>query len=232
MNPRFGVSIKGYIYGPTSIFFVGKYSIYFRMGFILFVIAVLLFSEFLILGKPKVQTKYHYIRLSIGNLLISLMDLLITFVNTPNLAKEGNILVTKFGLGWNTLIFADFIAFIMVLICTRYFCRYKHVMLSAENTYDYYTKRLSLNDDHFVSHFLLPQFSYIYYWVLTIVSPIPVINWILIMLTSHPWWNDYWIIAIICPATHLSAAYKFIRNGYRESCRYFSVTSQDKTENS
>lgn len=226
MNPSFGVSAKNYIYGPTSVFFIGKYSIFFRILLILFVTAVLLFSAFLTFKKPHIQTKYYFIRLSTGFLLTRLMDVFITFINTPNLTKEGNILVTRFGLGWKTLLFNQILIFFFILLCTYCFCHYERKTLSAKSFSDYIMQWLDLDPRHSV----LPLVSYTSYWSITVMSlsPIPVLNWMLYMLTKRAWWNDYSLIPLICCPTAIWCACKFLHTEYMENCNHSSTLPKDK----
>ncbi len=93
------VSVIGGADGPTSIFLAGKMGNGFMAGIIIFVMLGLFAAAMLIFWKPGVKTKYRFLRLSAGNLLIHLMDGFVTFVNTPDLAKEGNPLVSRLGYG-------------------------------------------------------------------------------------------------------------------------------------
>ena len=67
-----------------------------RRDFIIFVTGILMLALCLIFCKPGKRTKYRFIRLSAGNLLIHLMDGLITFVNTTDL-KENGIRLSEYG---------------------------------------------------------------------------------------------------------------------------------------
>ncbi len=100
MDSRAQSFVIGGADGPTAIFLAGSFGENFKAGVIIFVVCVLFLAAFLALWKPGVRTKYRFIRLSIANLLIHLMDGLVTFVNTPDLAMEGNVLVRRLGLGW------------------------------------------------------------------------------------------------------------------------------------
>ena len=109
-------SIIGGADGPTAIFLAGKLGDGFKTGIVIFVIAMLLLAAVMVLWKPGVKTKYRFIRLSAGNLLIHLMDGLVTFVNTPDLAREGNILVSRFGFGWGALFTANLLGFLVIVL--------------------------------------------------------------------------------------------------------------------
>ena len=99
-NEAVSITVIGGADGPTSIFLAGKIGGGLWLLIIGFVIVMLLLAALLIFWKPGVKTKYRFVRLSIGNALIHLMDGLVTFVNTPDLAMEGNPLVSKLGYGW------------------------------------------------------------------------------------------------------------------------------------
>lgn len=221
------VSVVGGADGPASVFPAGKADSGFGMGIIVFVLAVLIFAAVLVLWKPKVKTEYYFIRLSVGNLLIHLMDGLITFVNTPDLDREGNVLVARFGFGWGALFLANFFGFLLILLITWYFCRYEHVRIPAESTFDYYMK-LFYGEGYKPSWFWFKfsknrrckyaMISYGIYWGLTACAPVFVIGWILDMLDIEPaWWHDYWIAAGLGIVVAYGCIYKWVHDGYKIS---------------
>ena len=75
----------------------GQMKIHIYIGTILLTIAMLAFAAILIFWKPGKKTKYRFVRLSLGNLLIHLADGLVTYVNTPDLKREANPLVSRLG---------------------------------------------------------------------------------------------------------------------------------------
>ena len=85
-------------------------------GTILLTIAMLVFAAILVFWKPGKKTRYRFIRLSIGNLLIHLADGLVTYVNTPDLKREANPLVSRLGLGWGALFGANLIGFVFIVL--------------------------------------------------------------------------------------------------------------------
>ena len=228
MNGAESISIIGGADGPTAIFLAGKLSAGFKIGIIIFVIAVLALAGCMVLWKPKVRTKYRFIRLSIGNLLIHLMDGLVTFVNTPNLAREGNILVRRFGMGWGALFTANFIGFILIVLMTWCFNRYEHVQIPSKSVFDYYMKLLYGEDYkpkwfwYKISKNFRPKFamySYGLYWGLTAGSPAFVIGWIWDMLGIRlPWWRSTWIAFFISILVAFGCIYKWAEEGYKLSC--------------
>lgn len=227
-NDAKAITIIGGADGPTSIFLAGKLNTQLTIGIVVFVTAVLLLAAALILWKPGVKTKYRFVRLSIGNLLIHLMDGLITFVNTPDLAREGNPLVSRLGLGWGALFTANLIGFLLVVLTAWNFNRYEHVKIPSHSVFDYYMKlfygenykpiwywyKISKN---FRSNFA--RASYALYWGWTAGAPIFVIGWLLEMLNIRLWWwRSARIAVIVGVGVALICLYRWCREGYRLSC--------------
>ena len=101
------------------------------VGTIFLTITILVFAAILIFWKTGKKTRYRFVRLSIGNLLIHLADGLVTYVNTPGLEREANPLVSRLGLGWGALFAANLLGFGFIVLCAWCFCRYVHVHLEA-----------------------------------------------------------------------------------------------------
>lgn len=218
-------SIIGGADGPTAIFLAGRLGTGFKTGIIIFVTAVLILAAFLALWKPGVRTKYRFIRLSVANLLIHLMDGLITFVNTPNLSMEGNILVRRFGLGWGALFTANLISFLLIVLAAWYFNKYEHVPICADGVFDYYMK-LFYGENYKTSWFWykfsrnyrskMAMAGYAFYWGLTAGAPVFVIGWLLHMLDLAPrWWHSQWAAAMIGIGVAIISMYIWAREGYR-----------------
>ena len=87
-----------------------------RGSIILFVTAVLVLALCLVFWKPGKNTRFRFIRLSAGNLLIHLMDGLVTYVNTPDLEREWNPLIRVLGFGWEALFIANAAGFVLVVV--------------------------------------------------------------------------------------------------------------------
>lgn len=211
--------------GPTAIFLAGRFGGNFKTGVIIFVVCVLALAALLALWKPGVRTKYRFIRLSIANLLIHLMDGLVTFVNTPDLAREANILVKRFGLGWGALFTANLVFFLLIVFAAWNFNRYEHVPIPSKSVFDYYMK-LYYGKNYKTSWFWykisknyrskLAMASYSLYWGLTAGSPVFVIGWLLYMLDAEPsWWHNQWIAAILGISVAYLCMYRWVREGYR-----------------
>lgn len=221
-------SVIGGSDGPTSIFLAGRLGTGFTIGVVVFVAAVLLLAACLVLWKPGVKTKYRFVRLSMGNLLIHLMDGLVTFVNTPDLAREGNILVRKFGLGWGALFTANFIAFAFVVLSAWYFNRYEHVRIPSHSVFDYYMK-LMYGENYKPGWFwykfsknyraVFGALSYALYWGWTAGAPVFVLGWLFSMLNIRIyWWRSAWIAFIVGTVVALGCVYKWAEEGYRLGC--------------
>ena len=211
--------------GPTAIFLAGSFGENFKAGVIIFVVCVLFLAAFLALWKPGVRTKYRFIRLSIANLLIHLMDGLVTFVNTPDLAMEGNVLVRRLGLGWGALFTANLIFFLLIVLSAWYFNRYEHVPIPARSIFDYYMKLFY--GEHYKPSWFWYKISknyrskgammgYSLYWGLTAGAPVFVIGWLLHMLDAVPaWWHNQWIAVILGISVAFLCMYRWVREGYR-----------------
>lgn len=198
-----------------------------KYGVILLVTAVLVLAAALVCYRPGRKSKYRFVRLSAGNLLIHLMDGLITFVNTPDLAREGNPLVAKFGFGWEALFLANLIGFLLITLMAWNFCRYEHERIPARNMFDYYMKLL-YGENYKVSWFwykfaknrraMFALVSYACYWGLTAGAPVYVVGWMLSMLDMTPgWWHDNVIIICIEIAVIPACIYLWTRDGFLKS---------------
>lgn len=223
MNSGRNLTVIGGADGPTAVFVAGE----FGMGIILFVLAVLLLAAVLVLWKPGVRTKYRFVRLSVGNLLIHLMDGLITFVNTPDLAREGNPLVSKLGFGWGALFTANLIGFIFIVLATWYFNRYEYERIPSESVFDYYMK-LFYGEGYQPKWFwykfsrnyraMAAMLAYSLYWGLTAAAPYFVIDWIFDMCHIRLWWwPNKWGAALFGVLVAYGCAYCWVKAGYRMS---------------
>ena len=221
------VSIIGGADGPTAVFLAGKMGDGFKTGIIIFVTAMLILAAVMVLWKPGVKTKYRFIRLSAGNLLIHLMDGLVTFVNTPDLAREGNILVSRFGFGWGALFTANLLGFLLVVLMAWNFNRYEYPRIPSKSVFDYYMK-LFYGENYKSSWFWFkfckrfrPMFalvSYAAYWGLTAGAPVFVIGWLLHMAGIYPFWfSSTKIAGVVYVAVAFGCIYKWARDGYKLS---------------
>jgi len=78
-------------------------------------------------------------------LVTTIGDLLITYVGSPDLLLEANILVTVFGLGWTALIIANIFAYTLALVLLYYaFIKYKRTILEC-NSFTQYLSMLYFN---------------------------------------------------------------------------------------
>lgn len=82
---------------------------------------------------------------------LMLSDGLLTYINTPDLKREGNPLVAVFGLGWESLFLANILVFGLYIITTYYaFVRYKTVAIQAKNVFEYISGLLYGRTDKFI----------------------------------------------------------------------------------
>lgn len=197
-----------------------------QRNFIWFVAGMLLLALCLVFCKTGRKTRYRFIRLSAGNLLIHLMDGLVTYVNTPDLGREWNPLVRVLGFGWEALIMANLVGFVLIVLATWYFGRYEHVSIPSKNVFDYYMKLfygenykpvwvLYKPSKNWKSQFAL--IGYACYWGLTVGAVIPVVGWIWYMLDIDiPWWHSAYLSAGMGAAIALVQCYVWAREGYRK----------------
>lgn len=222
------VSIIGGADGPTSIFLAGKLGSGFKAGIIIFVIAMLMLAAAMVLWRPGVKTRYRFIRLSAGNLLIHLMDGLVTMVNTPDLAREGNILVSRFGYGWGALFIANLTGFLLVVLMAWNFNRYEYPRIPSKSSFDYYMK-LFYGENYKPSWFwfkfskkfrpMFAMISYAVYWGATAGAPVFVIGWLLDMAGIYPvWFSSIKIACAIYLVVAFGCVFKWVRDGYKLSC--------------
>ncbi len=195
------------------------------VGTIFLTIAILVFAAILIFWKTGKKTRYRFVRLSIGNLLIHLADGLVTYVNTPGLEREANPLVSRLGLGWGALFAANLLGFGFIVLCAWCFCRYVHVHLEAEGMFDYFMKLMHGEGykprwfwykmpGNYRSMYAISGYGL--YWGLTAAAPVAVIGWILVMLEVYPsWWDSMRIGYGVAVAVCLLCMYKWTRDGYR-----------------
>lgn len=194
-------------------------------GVIALTVALLGIAMLLIFWKPGKKSRYRFVRLSIGNLLIHLADGFITFANTPGLEREANPLVSRFGLGWGALFLANLIVFGFIVLCAWCFCRYEHVPLAASGVADYFM-RLLYGEGYKPAWFwyklphnrrsLCAVCGCGLYWGLTLGATVPVLGWLLVMLKIHPiWWNSVWISVGIGCIVCVFSMYRWSADGYR-----------------
>lgn len=209
----------------------------FKVSVIIFIMIMLILAAGMVLWRPGVKTKYRFIRLSLGNLLIHLMDGLVTFVNTPDLKMEGNILVSKLGYGWEALFTANLIGFLLVVMMAWYFNRYEHIRIPSKSAFDYYMK-LFYGEDYkpgwiwykFSKRIRskLAMLSYALYWGVTAGAPVFVVGWLLYMMDIRPrWWRDNWIAGVIYFVVAIGCLFKWVREGYELSRAEFDGQRKD-----
>jgi hypothetical protein len=89
--------------------------------------------------------------LVILNLIMSITDLVLTYIGTPDLSIEGNPLVYQFGLGWKSLIISSlvFLAIIVMLLYYTFF-RFKRIVIQCEGLKQYISMLFYNRPDKFI----------------------------------------------------------------------------------
>lgn len=89
-------------------------------------------------------------------LLLAFADGALTYINTPDLALEGNPLVANFGLGWEALAIANIAVFAMVF-AAGYYCFFKYqTVYTQETKYTRYWSQITFGrPDMFWKGFIL-----------------------------------------------------------------------------
>ena len=108
------------------------------------------------MGKiKKSKNIFVFWFLVVINIVMSLMDLVFTYIGTPDLSIEGNPLVYTFGMGWKSLIISSII-FLMIIVVSLYyfFFRFNRVVIQCEGLKQY----ISL-----IFYNLPDKFSWVFY---------------------------------------------------------------------
>ena len=115
------------------------------------------------------------------NLILSVADLVLTYIGSPDLSNEANPLVYTLGLGWNSLIITSiiFLVAIVVLLYHAVF-RFKRVVIQCEGLRQYVSMLFFDRPDKFIwalYKFPKNKIGLSYFWaclgyVLAIVIPI------------------------------------------------------------
>lgn len=92
-------------------------------------------------------------------LILMFADGLVTFINTPDLALEGNPLVSVWNLGWGGLFVANLLVFVLVFTLAYYsLIRYKTIIAPVKNRREYLSQILYNRPDKFIwSFYKLPK---------------------------------------------------------------------------
>ena len=70
---------------------------------------------------------------AVTNLVLSVADIVLTYIGTPDLALEANPLVTVFGLGWSALIIANVFTYALyIVLIYMVFVRYQRSVMLCE----------------------------------------------------------------------------------------------------
>jgi len=88
------------------------------------------------------------------DIVLMLLDGLLTYINTPDLALEGNFLVARFGLGWGALFTANAIT-LAIVVYTLYYALFKYetLIVDAANAKEYLSWLFYNRPDKFIWSF-------------------------------------------------------------------------------
>ena len=86
----------------------------------------------------KQSNKVIFLLLVISNIIMSIADVVFTFIGSPDLLIEGHPLVYVFGLGWKSLIITSIIFLIIIIVLLYYFFfRFNRVVIQCEGIKQY-----------------------------------------------------------------------------------------------
>lgn len=138
---------------------------------------------------------------------LMMLDVFLTLVNTPNLADEANPLISVLGFNWTSLLIANVILLMFILICADYtFVRYKTIVIDAKNHKEYISQILYDRPDKFswtmykIPKNWRPVFAisgYAIVYAVIIARTIVIIEWL--MITFGYKYNIYWNLKDIMP---------------------------------
>jgi len=88
--------------------------------------------------KIKQSNKIIFLLFVVLNIIMSIADIVLTYIGSPDLLIEGNPLVYVFGLGWNSLIITSIIFLIIIIVLLYYFFfRFNRVVIQCEGMKQY-----------------------------------------------------------------------------------------------
>jgi ABC-type sugar transport system permease subunit len=70
--------------------------------------------------ENKKASKRNFILVSAANLIVAFLDLFLTYIGTPNLSMEGNVLITELSLGWPALIAINIVVLTGLVLMAYY----------------------------------------------------------------------------------------------------------------
>ena len=85
------------------------------------------------------------------NLIVSITDLFLTYIGTPDLSSEANPLVFVFGFGWKSLIISSIIFFVVIVTLLYYaIFRFKRIVIQCEGFKQYMSLLFFNRPDKFI----------------------------------------------------------------------------------
>jgi len=86
----------------------------------------------------RINNKFAFYITILIYVLLTLADVILTYVATPDLVAEGNPLVTVHGFGWGALLIAQAISFIVIPYCVYLlFTPYERKVIQCKNFYQF-----------------------------------------------------------------------------------------------
>jgi hypothetical protein len=102
-----------------------------------------------IINQPN--KKFMFWFLTIINLIASILDLVLTYIGTPDLSSEANPLIYTFGLGWSSLIISSIIFFVVIMFLLYYaFFLFKRVVIQCDGFKQYISMLFFNRPDKFI----------------------------------------------------------------------------------
>jgi len=148
------------------------------------------------------RNKYFWI-FTILFLITRVGDLIATYIGTPDLTKEANPLVYTFGLGWEALIIANIIGFIIAVFLLYYtFIKYKSNVIPCDGLKQYISMLYFNRPDKFLWtfykfpnkknwSFLLAWIGFVLTIVMIITSFIIITEWIIGIISNFEYKVPY-----------------------------------------
>jgi len=95
---------------------------------------------------------------AISYFILMVADEIVTFIGTPDLMLESNPLITQLGLGWEAMLIANIICYLLFIFVINYgLVRYKSPVLNVEDYGQYYSMLYFNNATSINKFFRLPK---------------------------------------------------------------------------
>lgn len=162
-------------------------------------------------NKPVKKNTFRWVGISALYLTLALSDGLLTYVNTPDLTREGNPMVKYWGFGWLELFLVNAAIFALFAAAAWYnYSRYKTQVSSAVNLREYFSFLLFERTDKFIwTLYRIPKkwaaifaaCGFALCWGLIAGRAILVFEWLLETLNVR--WMTYYQFKLLLPFKRL-----------------------------